>query len=109
MDDKKSDRATYCRNRRRLNQIIGAGAIAIPVSVLKDALNNFALASETVDPDSPQANALRYNPLSETAGQLCGNCSLFQGDQDQETGPCPLFSGNLVSKAGWCSAWVPNG
>jgi hypothetical protein len=40
------------------------------------------------------------------AGQLCSNCSLYQGKATDAMGGCPIFAGKQVAGKGWCSAWV---
>jgi hypothetical protein len=40
------------------------------------------------------------------AGQLCSNCTLYQGKAADAAGGCPLFAGKQVAGKGWCSAWV---
>ena len=40
------------------------------------------------------------------AGQVCGNCVLFQGKAADAAGPCPLFAGKQVAGKGWCSAYA---
>ena len=68
-----------------------------------------------VDEKEPQAVALSYvndtSKIDKTrfpkyeAGQLCSNCSLYQGAAADQ-GPCPLFPGKHVASKAWCSAWV---
>lgn len=41
------------------------------------------------------------------AGQICGNCALYQDKSGSEWGGCSLFPRNSVNKNGWCSAYVP--
>lgn len=43
------------------------------------------------------------------AGQMCGNCALFQGAAGAAAGACPLFAGKQVATKGWCSAWAKKG
>jgi High potential iron-sulfur protein len=40
------------------------------------------------------------------AGQVCGNCALFQGKASDAAGGCPLFAGKQVAGKGWCSAYA---
>ena len=40
------------------------------------------------------------------AGQICGNCALFQGKATDAAGGCPLFAGKQVAGKGWCSAYA---
>ncbi len=69
--------------------------------------------------EEPQARALAYvsdaskvdreaQPRFE-AGQACGNCALFMGAEDAESGPCSIFPGRLVAVTGWCSVYAPKG
>lgn len=43
------------------------------------------------------------------AGQLCGNCALYQAPAGAAAGGCPLFAGKQVAGKGWCSAWAKKG
>ena len=64
----------------------------------------------------PQAAALSYKSDATTidktkqtkyaAGQVCGNCALFQGAAAATAGGCPLFAGKQVSSKGWCTAYA---
>lgn len=54
--------------------------------------------------DASRADSAKYK--NYTAGQNCGNCSLFGGTASDTRGPCPLFTGKDVLAAGWCSAYV---
>ena len=78
-----------------------------------------AHAQAQVDPKDPQAGALGYVPEAGkadakkfpkyAAGQVCGNCALYQGKAADANGACPLFAGKQVSAKGWCSAWAKKG
>jgi len=78
-----------------------------------------ALAQAQVDEKDPQASALGYvadATKADTkkfpkyaAGQVCGNCALYQGKAGDAGGACPLFAGKQVSAKGWCSAWAKKG
>ncbi|NBO12244.1 MAG: hypothetical protein EBZ06_06625 [Betaproteobacteria bacterium] len=39
------------------------------------------------------------------AGQLCVNCTLYQGKPDSAAGGCSIFPGKQVAGKGWCSAY----
>jgi len=64
----------------------------------------------------PQATALGYKADATkvekakqpkyAAGQICGNCALFQGAAGASAGGCPLFAGKQVSTKGWCTAYA---
>lgn len=43
------------------------------------------------------------------AGQICGNCALFQGKASDAAGGCPLFAGKPVLAKGWCTAYAKKG
>jgi len=91
------------KNRRKFVTMMGASAVAVPVTSLIGTLPSHA--AELVDPASDQAVALQYVAESTTDGQNCGNCTLFQGDD--ASGACPLFPGSKVPSAAWCSAYTP--
>ena len=99
-------------NRRvfMLQAVAGTGALA-----LASAAQAQAMVSET----DPAASGLAYkadatkvdkakNP-KYAAGQICGNCALFQGKAGDKAGGCPLFAGKQVATAGWCSAYAKKG
>jgi hypothetical protein len=75
-----------------------------------------AQAQAMLDEKNPQAAALGYVADAKradtkkypkyAAGQMCTNCSLFQGKPTDKAGGCPLFAGKQVAGPGWCSAWV---
>ena len=54
--------------------------------------------------DAKKADAKKYPKYA--AGQMCGNCALFQGAAGAKSGPCPLFAGKQVAATGWCSAYA---
>ncbi len=80
------------------------------------AMAGQAQAQEMLDEKNPQAAALGYVADAKrvdtkkypkyAAGQVCTNCSLFQGKPTDKAGGCPLFAGKQVAGPGWCSAWV---
>ena len=73
-------------------------------------------AQAMVAENDPQAAALGYKAdatmvdktkqMKYAAGQVCGNCALFQGKPADASGPCPLFAGKAVAGKGWCSAYA---
>ena len=75
-----------------------------------------AQAQAMVDEKDPQAMALGYVADASradvkkfpkfAAGQVCSNCSLYQGKAGEAMGGCALFAGKQVSAKGWCSAWT---
>ncbi|MFT3905174.1 MAG: high-potential iron-sulfur protein [Steroidobacteraceae bacterium] len=39
-------------------------------------------------------------------GQLCRNCSLYDGEADASAGGCELVLGQFVRADGWCKSWA---
>lgn len=80
------------------------------------ALATTAVAQAKLDEKDAQASALGYVADATkadakkfpkfAAGQVCGNCALFQGKAQDAWGGCPLFAGKQVAAKGWCSAWA---
>lgn len=83
------------------------------------ALATAAQAQARLSEQNPQALALGYfEDATKTdtkkfpryvAGQVCANCSLYQGKATDAWGGCPLFAGKQVAGKGWCNAWVKKG
>lgn len=75
-----------------------------------------AAQAAMVDEKDPQAAGLVYKADATkvdkakqpkyAAGQLCSNCSLYQGKPADAAGGCPLFAGKQVAGKGWCSAYA---
>ena len=73
-------------------------------------------AQDMVSESDPQAAGLGYKTDATkvdkskqpkyAAGQVCGNCALYQGAAGSAAGQCPLFAGKQVSGKAWCSAWA---
>lgn len=73
-----------------------------------------AAAGPLVDEKDAQAVALGYVAVAAKAdkakfpkyaeGQMCSNCSLYQGGAAAQGG-CPLFPGKQVLATAWCSAY----
>jgi len=57
--------------------------------------------------DATKVDAKKYPKYA--AGQVCTNCSLYQGKPTDAAGGCPLFGAKQVAGKGWCSAWVKKG
>jgi len=91
------------KTRRKLMTMMGAGAVAVPVSALIGTLPSHA--ADMVDIESDQAKALQYIEVSEVEGSNCASCTLYQGDD--AAGMCPLFPGSKVGATAWCSAYTP--
>ena len=96
--------------RRTFLMTVSAGTAGLGVG---------AFAQSMVDEKSPQATGLGYVADATkadakkfpkyAAGQVCGNCALYQGKATDAAGACPLFAGKQVSAKGWCSAWAKKG
>ena len=73
-----------------------------------------AATGPLVDEKDVQAAALGYVAVAAKAdkakfpkyadGQVCSNCSLYQGGAADQGG-CPLFPGKQVLAKAWCSAY----
>ena len=97
-------------NRRTFFMIVAAGCSGLVTS---------AHGQTKADEKDPQSVALGYvadATKTDTkkypkyaAGQVCTNCSLYQGKASDAWGGCPLFAGKQVAGKGWCSAWVKKG
>ena len=92
-------------------------AAPAPVAAAPAAPASPAPATATgplVDEKDPQAAALGYVAVAAKAdkakfpkyadGQVCSNCSLYQGGA-AEQGGCPLYPGKQVLGKAWCSAY----
>lgn len=53
--------------------------------------------------DASKVDKARFPAYS--AGQTCGNCSLFQGKATDAYGGCTLFGDKQVAARGWCSSY----
>ncbi|MBX2837093.1 MAG: high-potential iron-sulfur protein [Gammaproteobacteria bacterium] len=95
------------KNRRQFVSVLGAGAVAIPLSAVVGSNASHAADAPMVDVESAQAKALSYIAMSEKPDQNCMACTLYQGAADSANGPCPLFPGSSVSAKAWCSAYTP--
>jgi len=79
-------------------------------------LTTAAHGQAKLDEKDPQAVALGYVANATktdtkkfpkyAAGQICANCSLYQGKAADIAGGCPLFGAKQVAGKGWCSAWA---
>lgn len=95
------------QKRRQFVSVLGAGAVAIPLTAVIGSLPSHAADAPMVNPSSAQATALKYMEASDKDGQSCMKCTLFQGADDSTAGPCPLFPGARVNANAWCSAFTP--
>ena len=82
-------------------------------------LGTQAHAQAMVAETDPQAQGVGYRADATkvdkakfpkyAAGQLCSNCTLYQGKAADASGPCALFPGKAVAGKGWCNAYVKKG
>lgn len=85
---------------------LGGAALASGHSLAQGAMvaeSDAQAAALGYKADATKADKVKFPKYA--AGQLCGNCSLYQGKPGDAAGGCPLFAGKQVSANGWCSAW----
>ncbi|KQW42025.1 MULTISPECIES: high-potential iron-sulfur protein [unclassified Roseateles] len=95
-------------SRRRFIRLIpaaGAGLLATSAwsQAMVDEKDPMAVSLGYVA-DATKVNKAKYPKYA--AGQLCGNCALYQGKAGSAAGPCALFQGKQVAAKGWCSAYA---
>ena len=95
-------------NRRVFIMTLVAGSSALAASAARAQAALAETDTQAValgyKADTTKVDAKKF-PKHE-ATQSCGNCQLYQGKPGDATGACPLFAGKVVTKNGWCSAWV---
>ena len=89
-------------------------AAPAPVTQTPAAPATSVATGPLVDEKDAQAIGLGYVAVAANAdkakfpkyadGQLCSNCSLYQGGAADQGG-CPLFAGKQVLGKAWCSAY----
>ena len=99
-----------------MNQPLPRRVFLMTLAASGAALATRAHAQAMVDEKNPQAAALGYVSDAKNvdvkkypkyaAGQICGNCALYQAKPTDKAGGCPLFAGKQVAGPGWCSAWA---
>jgi hypothetical protein len=102
---------TSTPRRTFLITVAGASSAAL--------LGTQAHAQAMVAETDPQAQGVGYKADATkvdkakypkyAAGQLCSNCTLFQGKPTDASGGCALFPGKAVAGKGWCNAYVKKG
>jgi hypothetical protein len=90
-------------------------ATAAGTALLITRLTGAAAPAPLLQETDPQAVALGYKADASkvdkvkfpryAAGQMCANCTLYQGKPSDPSGLCPLFQGKQVAAKAWCSAW----
>ncbi|VWB84997.1 high-potential iron-sulfur protein [Burkholderia lata] len=53
--------------------------------------------------DATKVDKAKYAKYA--AGQICSNCTLYQGKPSDTFAPCPMFGGKQVAGKGWCNAY----
>jgi len=97
-------------SRRQFIQIVpvaGAALLAARTASAQAAMVNEKDAQAVAlgyVADATKADKAKYKNYA--AGQICGNCQLFQGKPTDAAGGCPLFAGKQVATKGWCSAYA---
>ena len=54
--------------------------------------------------DASKADVKKYPKYA--TGQMCTNCTLYQGKASDALGGCAIFPGKQVVGKGWCGAWA---
>jgi hypothetical protein len=90
-------------------------AVAAGTAVLTTRWASATAQAPLLQETDPQAVALGYKADASkvdkarfpryAAGQMCANCTLYQGKSSDPSAPCPLFQGKQVAARAWCSAW----
>ncbi|TCG07210.1 High potential iron-sulfur protein [Paraburkholderia steynii] len=53
--------------------------------------------------DATKVDKAKYAKYA--AGQVCRNCTFYQGKSSDAFAPCPMFGGKQVAANGWCGAY----
>ena len=108
----KTDSQNLISSRRVfvLHSIVGVAALGTALQSKAQAMvaeTDPQAAGLGYKADATKADKTKYPKYA--AGQVCGNCALFQGAASAAAGGCPLFAGKQVAAKGWCSAWAKKG
>ncbi|MBT5031701.1 MAG: high-potential iron sulfur protein 2 [Proteobacteria bacterium] len=95
-------------DRRKFLSVVGAGALAVPISTLMKDGVAFAQEAPMVSIDDPTAQALQYIEVSAVDGAYCKDCVLYTdlSKVEEAAGPCALFPGKNVTADGWCISYA---
>jgi hypothetical protein len=95
-------------DRRKFLSVVGAGALAVPISTLMQDGVAFAQDLPMVTTDDPTAAALQYVEVSAIEGAYCKDCILYTDvtKVEEAAGPCALFPGKNVTADGWCISYA---
>lgn len=102
-------------NIKRRNFLKISGLAVVPIVATRAGAALAADAPQLSESD-PTAKALGYLddatkvnkqkfPKYKT-GQICANCTNYQGKGDTGWGPCTIFPGKVVNAKGWCNAYL---
>ena len=96
------------KNITRRNFLTYAGYGLIATTAGSGLLSKAAMAAEgeKISLDNPMAKALGYVESTTLPDQSCDNCMHAKGEPGAALTPCALFQNKLVTKDGWCKAWV---
>jgi len=93
-----------------------AGSLAVVSAAIAGSVDDAAAQGAQLDEKDAQAQSLGYKHDATKvdkakfpkyqAGQICANCSLYQGKPTDAWAGCPIFAGKQVAGKGWCSAYV---
>jgi hypothetical protein len=100
------------KNRRTFMMQAVVGLSAVGGSVWVQAQPMLAETDTQAAALGYKADATKVDKAKQAkyaAGQICGNCVLFQGAATAAAGGCPLFAGKQVAGKGWCNAWAKKG
>jgi hypothetical protein len=98
------------KKSRRTFMITSAG-VASSLALTRLAFADSPKVSETdataqalgYKADATKVDKAKYAKYA--AGQICGNCTFYQGKARDAFAPCPMFGGKQVADKGWCSAY----
>ena len=93
-----------------------AGSLAVVSAAIAGNIDDAAAQGAQLDEKDAQAQSLGYKHDATKvdkakfpkyqAGQICANCTLYQGKPTDAWAGCPIFPGKQVAGKGWCSAYV---
>jgi hypothetical protein len=93
-----------------------AGSLAVASAAIAGSVDNAAAQGAKVEEKDALAQSLGYKHDATKVdkakfakfqtGQICANCTLYQGKPADAWGGCAIFPGKQVAGKGWCSAYV---
>lgn len=104
------------RQRRRMLQILSAGAFTAAAGIGTRTARAQAAALVPLTSADPTAAALHYTEDASSVnraanpaympGQHCAVCAQYQGKPGDARGGCNIYPGKSVSMNGWCAAFA---